>query len=129
MEEYSSLVDKIQTSNDPDEIELTVKHLIKLRENIEEYNPQFIDSIVDIDFWIACGAYRVNDSRKIEQTVQKHHNDSRFKYLYHKFWNMEITNSWQQIIKNNSDNLQKTFVRTISVFLLTGVCLSLAFRK
>lgn len=128
--EYIDEVKEIQTANNVHDIEKSIKNLQSLQTHIVNNYPEFIDSITDIDYHIACGAFRVNNIHLFEQTIQKHYyNDYRFKKLYGHFQEVATTNVWNDIIKSNTTNLERTFVRSLSVVILTCVCLSLILRK
>lgn len=128
--DYFQKVDILQNANNALDIEKAINNLINLRTYIVANFPEFIVSTTDIDYHIACGAYRVNNVKLLEQIVQQHYyNDYRFKILYQSFREMETANVWNNIVKANANNLEKTFVRSLSVVILTCVCLSLVFRK
>lgn len=128
--DYAGEIKIIQTADNMFAIEKSIKNLTQMRNTIQTQHPEYIDSITDIDYYIACGAYRINNVDLFEQTVQKHYyDDPRFKKLYMAFKEMETANVWNNIVKTNASHLEKTFVRSLSVVILTGVCLSLIFRK
>ncbi|WBR61455.1 hypothetical protein [Drosophila suzukii associated hytrosavirus 1] len=128
--EYAEDVRIIQIGDNLRDIEKAIRNLMQLRNVILSKHPEYIVSITDIDFYIANGAYRINDVTLFEQTVQKHYyDDYRFKKLYQSYKEIATANVWNNIVKMNATKLEKTFVRSISVIILTGVCLSLIFRK
>lgn len=128
--EYYDSVLILQTTNTVRDIEKSLKRLLVLRNKILTQHPEYIDSIVDIDFCLARGAYRINDIELLEKTIQKHYyNDYRFKKLYQIFKEMETANVWNNIVKTNKTQLEKTFVRSLSVIIITCACLSVIFRK
>lgn len=128
--EYFDGVKAIQTANNMHDIDKSIKNLQSLQVQIVNNYPEFLDSIIDIDYHIACGAYRINNIDLFEHTIQKHYyNDYRFKKLYSLFQDVTAANVWNDIIKSNTTNLERTFVRSLSVVILTCVCLSLVMRK
>lgn len=129
-DDYFKDVNLIQTAKGSRQIEKAIKGLMHLRNTVVERYPELIDSVADIDYHLACAAYRINNINLFEQTVQIHYyDDYRFKNLYQSFLEMETANVWNNIIKANASNLEKTFVRSLSVVILTCICLSLAFRN
>lgn len=134
MDNYNAIyvddVKTVQTANNTLDIENAIKSLTSLRNNILQNHPEYIESIADIDYTIACAAYRINNVQLFETTIQKHYyDDTRFKRLYQNYRDVEITNVWNDVVKKKASNLEKTFVRSLSVVILTGVCLSVILRK
>lgn len=128
--EYLQDVRSIQVSDNVRDLEKSMSSLSNIRNIVLAHHPEFIDSIKDIDYHLACGAYRINNVDLFEQTVQKHYyDDYRFKKLYQSFKEMETANVWNGIVKKNANDLERKFVRSLSVVILTCVCLSLVFRK
>lgn len=128
--DYYSAVYTIQTADNVLELNKALSNLSYLKKLIMFGRPEFIDSLKDIDYYIACGAYRINDKNLFEKTIQLHYyDDYRFKKLYKTYKEMETTNAWNGIVKKNATALEKTFVRSLSVVILTCVCVSLVFRK
>lgn len=127
---YYTAVHSIQTADNVRELEKSISTLTFIRQLVLFGYPEFLDSLKDIDYHIACGAYRINNVPLFEKTIQRHYyDDYRFKKLYKTFTEMQTANVWNGIVKKNANDLQKTFVRSLSVVILTGVCLSLVFRK
>lgn len=127
---YVESIRLVQTADNMRDIEKALKELLHLRHRMLAEHPENIDSITDINYYIARGAYRVNNTALFEQTIQQHYyDDYRFKVLYQTFREMETANVWNNIVRMNALNLEKTFVRSLSVIILTGVCLSLVVRK
>lgn len=128
--EYCENIHIIKTSQNTREIEKSIKRLVNLRNYILTSYPEYIESIIDIDYRLACAAYRINKIDLFEQCVQKHYyGDYRFKKLYQLYREVETTNIWNNIVKENATRLERTFVRSISLIIITTICLSLAFRK
>lgn len=128
--EYIEAVNLLKTADNALDIEKAMKQLTNLRNTISHKYPEYIDSITDMDYNLACGAYRINNTKLLEETVQKHYyHDYRFKKLYQLFVEMETANVWNNIVKSNANNLEKTFVRSLGIIIITGVCLSVILRK
>lgn len=129
-EEFFKYIHIIQTTNDIRDINKSIKKLIHLRDKILIEHPEYIESINDIDYRLSCAAYRINDNDLLEKNIQKHYyNDYRFKKLYHLFNEMKTISTWNNIVKSNATRLQKTFIRSLGIIILTCVCLTLAVRK
>lgn len=128
--EYMNDVQTIHKADNSFDIEKSIKNLIQLRNNLLYHHPEYMDSIIDIDFIIACAAYRINDVQLLESTIQKHYYaDYRFKKLYQAFYAVETANVFKDIVHKNAHNMEKTFVRSLSVIILTGICLSFILRQ
>lgn len=128
--QYLNVVQTIHTSDKASNIEEAIRDLMHMQTYLLKHHPEFIDSITDVDYHLACAAFRINRIKQFEKLVQRHYyDDFRFKRLYQSFLAVETTNAWNNIIKSNASNMEKTFVRSLSVIILTGVCLSLILRK
>lgn len=128
--QYISVVHTIHNTDSANIIDKSMKSLNNIQSYIRQHHPEFIESITDIDYQLACAAFRINKTEQFEQVVQQHYfDDYRFKRLYQTFIEAETTNAWKNIIKSNAQNMEKTFVRSLSVIILTGVCVSLFLRK
>lgn len=128
--QYAESIRAVQQADNALDIERAIKTLIQLRTTLQTYYPESMDSITDIDYYIACGAFRLNNSAQFEDVVQRHYyDDSRFKRLYQIYMDVKTTNDWRHIVKTNASHLEKTFIRSLSVVILTGICISLVLRK
>lgn len=128
--EYLENVDSIKKADNIFAIEKSIKSLTNLRNKITIDHPEYFDSIIDIDYQLARGAFRINNPDLFEETVQKHYYyDFRFKKLYQLFRDMQTANVWNNIAAMNASKLEKTFIRSLSLVILTGVCISLLLRK
>lgn len=128
--EFFENVKIMQNTNDTRDIEKSIKILNNVRDSIVAHHPEYIDSISDIDYRLACAAFRVNNTELLEENVQRHyHNDHRFKKLYQMFHEVETTNVWNSIVRANAKNMEKTFVRSLGLIAVTIICVSLLNRK
>lgn len=129
-EKYGDYVQAVVLAQKASEIRHVLRQLQQLRVTIEEQHPEYIDSLNDIDYYIATAAYRINDADLFESTVQRHYyDDARFKKLYQSYVDAETTNAWNNIVKANSNNLERTFIRSLSVVILAGIGISIILRK
>lgn len=128
--EYIENIKTVHTADNTFDIEESIKNLSTLRNDIFEHNPEFIESIVDIDYGIACAAYRINNVELFEDIIKRHYyDDIRFKKLYQKFREVEMANVWNEVVQRNANKLEKTFVRSLSIVILTGLSLAIILRK
>lgn len=128
--EYYDDTRTIQVGDNSRDIEKAIKNLIHMRNMLIANFPEYTESITDVDFQIATGAYRVNNINLFEETIQTHYTDDyRFKKLYQSFVETQTANVWNNIVKANATNLERTFVRALSLVILTCVCVSLVVRK
>lgn len=127
---YIDSLNSLKTADNALDIEKAMKRITNLRNAISNKHPEYMDSITDLDYSLACGAYRINNVKLLEETVQKHYyHDYRFKKLYQLYIEMETANVWNNIVRSNANNLEKTFVRSLGIIIITGVCLSIILRK
>lgn len=128
--EYMEDIKIVHTADNTLDIEKSIRNLIQLRNRIMQQYPEYIDSITDIDFALASAAYRINNVDLLETTIQKHYyNDQRFKRLYQNFRDVETANVWNNVIDRNARNMERTFIRSLSIVILTGICLTVILRK
>lgn len=128
--QYFDVISSLQMADNASTVEKSIKNLLQLRQYILTNYPEYLDSITDVDYNLACAAFRINNVELFERVVQRHYyDDSRFKRLYQIFLDVETTNAWKHIVQSNATNLEKTFVRSLSIIILTGVCISLVLRK
>lgn len=129
-EQYAENIRAVQLGNNADDIERAMNNLLHLRSHLLETHPEYLEAITDVDFYIACAAYRTNKVAQFEQMVQRHYyDDVRFKRLYRSHLEVETTNVWKNIVRENANNMEKTFIRSLSVIILTGICVSVIMRK
>lgn len=128
--DYANEVRLLQTSDNARDIQKAIKYLQHLHNYLQVHFPEFVESLADIDYYIACGAFRVNNVKLFESIIQQHYyDDSRFKKLYILFREMQTTNIWNNIVKTNASHLEKTFIRSLSLIIIAGVCVSIILRK
>lgn len=129
-DQYAENVRIVQWGKNADEIERAMNRLLHIRDELVAHHPEYLDGITDIDFYVACAAYRINNVQQFEQMVQRHYyDDARFKRLYRSHLEVETTNVWRNIVRENANNMEKTFVRSLSIIILTGICVSIIMRK
>lgn len=130
MNEYAENIRIVQLGNNADDIERAMNKLLQLRSYLLQIHPEYLDTIADVDFYIACAAYRTNNVSQFEQVVQRHYyDDVRFKRLYRSYLEVETTNVWKNIVRENANNMEKSFIRSLSIIILTGICVSVLMRK
>ena len=128
--QYAENIQNLQTATNAQTIMISMKNLIVLRNTLMTDYPEYLDSITDTDYFIARGAFRIKDVDRFEETIQRHYyDDARFKRLYQLFVNAQTENIWRNVVRVNAKNLEKTFVRSLSVIILTGICISILVRK
>lgn len=128
-DEYMRTVAVVRTGENARDIERGIRDLMQVRNYITANYPELVESVADIDYYIANAAYRINNVPLMESMIQKHYYaDHRFKKLYRTHRETETANVWHNIVRSNADDLQKTFVRSLSCVILTCIVVSIICR-
>ena len=126
--EYQQQCAILHASDNYKSIKKAADDLTHLNEKLLDHYPELMDSMTDVEYELALAAFRLNNTKNLEKYLEQNLWSPRFKKLYRLYLATSMNQSVQNVLLYKSENTQKMVVRTVSVCILTAVCLAAIFR-